>query len=320
MGVHPELLRRTDPNLIDVAFDAKEFYIECITDFKFEKENNLYSYFVKWLGYRPIYNTWEDEDVLPKPFIVDFWNELSSRDPKAYEQRLKWLEKPKPKTKSSKESRTKSQKLVVKLPPYNSDSDEDFERPVQNAPEIPVNNEYRDKTRQSRRLKDKFLMIGTEANFHYEEIEPDKPRGPWVIDANDYSTEELQSHVDQYTILCNPSYGQFEYITLSLPSNENKQVIRCFIDSGCGHSVMSYEIAYLLGARKTSEKVLAHVATADYNDKFEIRELTEPISVTYGIKTITTVFALRNHEENVLIGLDLIPKLGIQIRETPYFK
>ena len=83
---------------------------------------------------------------------------------------------------------------------------------------------------------------------------------------------------------------------------------------------MSYEIAYLLGARKTSEKVLAHVATADYNDKFEIRELTEPISVTYGIKTITTVFALRNHEENVLIGLDLIPKLGIQIRETPYFK
>ena len=141
-----------------------------------------------------------------------------------------------------------------------------------------------------------------------------------MINADEYSTEELQSHVDRYTILCNPSFGQFEYVTLSLPSSENKQVIRCFIDSGCGHSVMSYEIAYLLGARKTREKVLAHVATADHSDKFEIRELTEPISITYGTKSATTIFALRNREENVLIGLDLIPKLGIQIKETPYFK
>ena len=173
MGVHPELLRRTDPNLIDVAFDAKEFYIECLTDFKFEKEKNLYSYFVKWLGYRPIYNTWEDEDTLPKPFVIEFWNDISSRDPKAYEQRLIWLEKPKTKTKPSKESRAKSPKLVVELTPYNSDSDEDVERPVQTAPVVPVNNQVEE--RRSRRLKDKVLMISADANFHYDDIEPGQP-------------------------------------------------------------------------------------------------------------------------------------------------
>ncbi|KAI8849574.1 hypothetical protein BC829DRAFT_416799 [Chytridium lagenaria] len=73
--------------------DDPEFYVEKIDNHTFHKERMSYEYHIKWLGQGTSHNLWLEEVEIPALLVQDYWNQMATKDPHEYRDRLRFTSK-----------------------------------------------------------------------------------------------------------------------------------------------------------------------------------------------------------------------------------
>ena len=319
-GTHPELLRRIDPDWIDIKFDEKEFQLEMLVDHRMT-DDNQYQYFVKWLGYHASRNTWVDEDQLPKAYVVEFWLEMQTRNKHAYDERVEWLSthrrrrvrrtfKPAP---NMVEPPKTVPKMVIELPRNFIDDD--------------ISEEETSKTilRRSRRLGTTLLVQSREFRDGLLRapgslITLDDPQGPWDGDQNK-TPEEYHEDMIKYglTVIKCPYDNQVATLYLRTPSGKTYRVT-AFVDNGCSVSMMSYELAALLQLKRAG--ALTTSRTTFESRRQIVTEYTEKIEVWFRERSCESGMTLHYRTEfppglHFVLGLNLMYYLKYKLEYYP---
>lgn len=71
-------MRRDDDN--DNQEEEKEYIVEAIRKWRYDYERDRREYFVKWADYKESENTWEPEDCLHCPFILEEFKQSLSEE------------------------------------------------------------------------------------------------------------------------------------------------------------------------------------------------------------------------------------------------
>ncbi|KAI8850234.1 hypothetical protein BC829DRAFT_416284 [Chytridium lagenaria] len=93
VGVNRELFRRFDADVLEADIDDPEFYVEKIDNHTFHKERMSYEYHIKWLGQGTSHNLWLEEVEIPALLVQDYWNQMATKDPHEYRDRLRFTSK-----------------------------------------------------------------------------------------------------------------------------------------------------------------------------------------------------------------------------------